>query len=381
MPTGNAGAAFMRNLPASDYVISDAAFDNQTEKNVVPMQPIPFQGLGAPVIPVRIPNNGLLSNLRFIFEGSLVIGASGTCTSGFQWPWNIIKKLTLNANGSTSLKSCEGLDLRMRRQRIYRNPREQVVSCVNTDTVGSVAQAGAVGDSRPGVIATGTYAITLEWKLPIVHNDETLTGLLFAQSDQNQLAFHLQPASASDLFTLAGGSTATLTGTFYPTYEFFDIPIDPGDGKGRVIVPSLAWLHGILTSDVYFSNTGEVSSPIIRTDGRLLVYSSYFANGSAAVIAPQTLAMIKWQYGGNRAPRTFKPVKHLLAKQQEDYNGLLSPGYMVLDNEVDNPIRDATYPKGISEFTFIADIPNGTSLDPQAHLHYCEETLFTGAAG
>jgi hypothetical protein len=380
MPVGLGGAAFMRNLPqAGGYTVNDEFFQRETERNDVPLAPITYTGLGGASMQARIPNNGLLTGINLLFVGSLVTTtATGTVVSGYQWPWNVLKKVTLNANGQTSLISAEGMDLRVRRQRLYRNPREELSSAVGTDTVGTVQQTGAVGNPLPGTIAAGTYAITLEWSIPIVHDDESLVGALYAQSDQNYLTFTMVPAQATDLFAITGTATAALTGTIYPTVTFFDIPIAGNGQQNSVVIPNLAWLHGYLSADNQYSNTGTVKTPFIRTDGQLLSFCFYLDNGGAAQIAPTTLNEVRFVYGGNRKPRVFNPVLQLLSKNVKDYNGLLKPGYMAFDFEIDNPARDLVYPKGVSELAVEVEIPTGTTINANARIHFVEETLFSG---
>ena len=108
------------------------------------------------------------------------------------------------------------MDLRARKQRIYRNPRDPVTSAPASDTAASSAPlnaASSVGDPVPGVIANGTYSVQLAYDIPITHDDYNLIGALYAQSDSNAFFWRFEAAAAADLFTLAGGTTATLTGT------------------------------------------------------------------------------------------------------------------------------------------------------------------------
>jgi hypothetical protein len=377
--TGAQGAAFMHNLPPEgEYVMDSDLFFQETERNDVPQQVANFTGLGGGAIDQRVSNVGVLAKIRLVFTGSLVVTTpTGTCTSTYQWPWNLLKRFTLNANGQTSLCSCEGMDLRARRQRYFRNPRDPVSS------IGSNAGTTTDGivDPNPSVIAAGTYPIVLVWDVPIVHDDYTLTGGLFAQSDQIYLSWRFVPAAVSDLFTLTGGATAAVTGSIASTLTFYDIPFydDPKAGR-KVLIPDLQWLHGYLSSDAYFSNTGDVKTPFIRTAGQLLSYSAYLDNGGAAVIDPSALSELRFEYGGNRRPRNYNPPATLLEKNASDYNGRVLPkaGYIVLDFEVDNPRRDLVYPKGVTELLLASVIPSSITLNPNSHVHFVEETLFAG---
>lgn len=337
----------------------------------VPQEQRAFTGLGGAPIDQRISNVGVLASIRLVLKLSLVVAGGGTCTATYQWPWNVIKRFTLNANGQTSLVSAEGLDLRARRQRVFRNPREEVSTAPATDTT--------TGNPAPGVIANGTYSIVLVYDVPIVHDMYTLSGALFAQSDQTYLNWRLQPAATAEVLTLAGGSTATLTGTVHSTLTFFDIPFADVQGKGRlVLIPDLSWLHGYLASDAPFANNGEVKTPFIRTAGQLISYSAYVDNGGAAQIDPLALDEIRFEYGGNRRPRTYSPTEQLVEKMGQDFNGRIKPGYIVLDFEVDAPQRDIVYPKGITELLLAIKIPAATTINPNAHVHFVEETMFAG---
>jgi hypothetical protein len=370
--TGLSGAAFMHNLPPEGtYLANTDLFFRETERNDVPQEQKAFTGLGGAPIDLRVSNVGILGKIRLIFVGSAVVAGGGSVTALYSWPWNILKSFTLNANGQTALISCEGLDLRARRQRIYRNPRDGVSTAPATDAT--------TRDPAPGVIANGTYPIVLAYDIPIVHDDYTLTGALFAQSDQTYLSWRVTPAAASEVATLAGGSTLAVTGTIHSTLTFFDVPFADTDKGRQVLIPDLSWLHGYLSADAPFANTGDVSTPFIRTAGQLISYSMYLANGGAAQIAPSALDEIRFEYGGNRRPRTYTPPTQLLEKNVQDYNGLIQPGYSILDFEVDNPARDLVYPKGVTELKSVAKVPAATTVLAGSKVHFVEETLFSGA--
>jgi hypothetical protein len=372
---GIGGASFLRNLPAQGaYAVNEAAFNAETERNDVALQPVNFTGLGGAPMDLRIPNNGILTNVRLVFDGTLTVSATGTTTSGYQFPWNAPWKLvTLNANGQTSLISAEGMDLRMRRQRIWRNPKDDI-------TISPAIVAGSA-DPAPAAIASGAQRVRITVDIPIVHDDSTLIGALFAQSDQNNLSVRISPAAVTDLFTLAGGAPApTFTGTIAATATFYDIPMMPVNGVDQVIVPNLAWLHGYLAGDYQYANTGNVRAPFIRTAGQLLAYGFYIDNGGQTQIDVGGAAVteVRFGYGGNRKPRVLNPPAVGLEKQGRDYNGLLRPGWWLWDFEIDNPQRDLVYPKGVTELAVEVNIAQGTTINANARIHFVEDTLFTG---
>lgn len=371
--TGMDGAAFMHNLPPEgSYVMDSDLFFSQTERNDVPQGVAAFPGLGGAPFDTRLSNVGVLANVRIIFEGSLVVTTpTGTCTATYQWPHNVMKRFSLSANGQTSLLSAEGMDLRARNQRVYRNPR---------DPITAAPQINEFGDPQAGAITAGTYPVYLVWDVPIVHDMYTLTGALFAQSDQIYLSWRFTPAAVAELFSLTGTATATLTGSIKSTTTFFDVPYADSNQGRKVLIPDLQWLHGFVSSDLNFANTSDVKAPFIRTSGELLAYYAYLDNGGAATISPSALTNIRFEYGGNRKPRVHEPPQTLLYKNILDYNGLILPkaGYSIFDFESDNPSRDLVFPKGVTELQAVYNIPAGTALNANAHVHFVEEALFAG---
>jgi hypothetical protein len=370
--TGRGGMSFAHNLPAAgSYLMNPAEFAKWTERNDMPLENRDLTGLGASPIQQRISNVGIMSGLRLIFKGSLVVSGAGTVASTYQWPYNLIKRYQLNVNGSTGIQSCEGLDLRVRHQRIYRNPRDTITT--------APAIAATTGDPSPGTIANGTYPIVIVWDIPVPHDNFTLVGSIYAQSDQTYLSQQITPGALAELFSASGGSTAVLTGTFSTEMTFYDIPTVNYQQGQKVVLPDLRWLHGYFATDQAFANTGEVTFPMIRAAGQLLTYAIYLDNGGAAQIALTVLSALRFQYGGNRQPRNYRPVEQLLWENQHNYNGLLQPGYAMLDFEADAPERDLVYPKGVTEIGVVATIPTGTTINANAHGHFVEETLFAGA--
>lgn len=373
-PVGASGLGFQHNLPEpGTFVENSDLFFRSTERNDIPAQGVPYPGLGGGGVDVRIPQVGVLASIRIIAKLTLVVSGAGTITSTYQWPWNALKRVALNVNGQTGIIGAQGLDIRARRQRVYRNPREEVTSIASNAGIDS-----ATGNPAPGVIANGTYAVNLVYDIPITHDDYNLVGALYAQSDSNAFFWRFEAASLAELFTAAGGSTATLTGTLYWTYTVYDIPAaDSSDGR-KILLPNMSWLHGFLGYDQPYANTGEVQVALIRTAGQLLATYLYMDNGGAAQHDPLAMTEIRQQYGGNRRSRVFNPPDQLIEKNVHDYNGRIKPGYVVLDNEVDNPVRDLIYPKGVTELAIVVTIPAGTTINANARAHAVEETMFPG---
>lgn len=373
--TGMDGAAFMHNLPPEGaYVMDTDMFFQQTERNDVPQSSTPYPGFGGTNIDKQISNTGVLAGIKVIVEGKLKVsgvGGGGTVTATQQWPWNLMGQFNLSANGQTSLLSAQGQDIRARRQRVFRNPKDPISTAPSMDER---------GDPEAKAIANGEYPVFLMYEIPVIHDWYTLTGALYAQSDQIYLSWHFVPPAESDLFTKTGEGKVEFSGTVRSTNTFFDVPFADTEKGRKVLVPDLQWLHGFVSSDQFFSNQGEVPSPLIRTSGQLLAYYFRVDNGAAASIDPTSLSAIRFEYGGNRKPRVYEPPHVLLGKNVDDYNGRILPkaGYAVLDFEADNPTRDIVYPKGVTELKTVVVVPTGVEVKSNARIHFVEEALFAG---
>jgi hypothetical protein len=374
MPTGASGAAFMSNLPpAGTFAMNTEVFSKNTERNDVPQKTETYPGFGATAIDVPIAKVGILSGCQIAISGTIKTGASGTVTPTFRWPWGLLRRIGLTANGQTSLISPSGLDVRARHSRVYRNPRDPITVAPSVDGYGDPTLAA--------LSASTEYSVFCIYELPIVHDWYSLTGSLFMQSDQTYAALHLEMPSLEELFTVAGGGTVEFKNAKIDiTTTTFDVPFATTSNGQVMLVPNLEWLHGFITNEKQYSNTGDVEVPLVRVSGELLALYLYAQNGRNAIIKPATWERFRMEYGANRTPRNFKPVQMLLQKNADDYNGLLLPevGYVCLDFEADNPSRDLVFPKGVTELKVVPTISVSVSLNANSAIQFAEEALFAG---
>lgn len=375
MPTGMDGAAFMSNLPPEGtYAMNTQVFSENTERNDVPQKTEEYPGFGAAAIDIPLAKVGVLSGVQIAVEATIKTGgAAGTITPTFRWPWGLIKKGAVTANGQTSLIAPSGLDMRARHSRIFRNPRDPITSAPSVD---------GFGDPTLAALERGKeFSVFMIYEVPIVHDWYTITGSLFMQSDQTYAALHLEFPALEELFTLTETATVELVKPkINVTTTTFDVPF-ANTSKGRVLlVPDLQWLHGFISNDKAYANNGDVEIPLVRVSGELLAVYTYLQNGKGSIIKPSTLEAFRMEYGANRIPRNYKPVQHLLYKNADDYNGLVMPecGYMVLDFEADNPSRDLVFPKGVTELKIVPTVKASVEIKANSVAHFAEEALFAG---
>lgn len=375
-------AVFMNNVPApGSYAINQQSFNLLTRRNDVPGPTNEWPGWGGR-IEQRVANVGVLTNIRLFVELEATVSGTGTVTSKWNWPHGLIKNVSLNANGGTSLIKCNGLDLRARRQRLFRTPYEGLETAPGMDTTATISAAAPyrpVGQVFPGTIANGKYTITLVVDLPIVHDAVSLTGALFAQSDQNYLNWVIETAQEGDTLTVGTGSTVVLKGNIRMESTFYQIPSQDANNGRIVILPeAVKWLHEFVSVDKPFSNQGAVQVPLPRSNGQLLAVYQYIENGTAGQISPLSLEKIEWLFGTNIVPRNMYP-QMLLEENQRLYNGFITPGYYVLDFEAENWQREGVYPRGLSELEIRPVIPSSITVQSIAKVHTVQETLTTGS--
>lgn len=375
MPTGMDGAAFMSNLPPEGtYAMNTQVFSENTERNDVPQKTEEYPGFGGTAIDIPIAKVGVLSGIQIAVEATLKTGgAAGTITPTFRWPWGLIKKGAVTANGQTSLIAPSGLDMRARHSRVFRNPRDPITSAPSVNEF---------GDPTLATIARGQeFSVFMIYEVPIVHDWFSLTGSLFMQSDQTYAALHLEMPSLAELFTLTESATVELKNAkINVTTTTFDVPFANTQNGRVLLVPDLQWLHGFISNDKAYANNGDVEIPLVRVSGELLAVYTYLQNGPGSIIKPSTLEAFRMEYGANRIPRNYKPVQHLLYKNADDYNGLIMPecGYVCLDFEADNPSRDLVFPKGVTELKIVPTVKSSVSINANSVAHFAEEALFAG---
>ncbi len=378
MPLGAQGAAFFQNSPLNNsFITNTAEWARLTQKNIAPLPAVQFTGFGGSVVQVPFPDSGLGAWLRLQFEGTLTVATAAMVTTDL-WPWGLVGNAALAVNGQTQLISCNGLDLRAHRNRLYRNPVEQVGSAAGTDS-----KLNPISGTS---LAIGTYDISLSFDIPICHDLQTLVGLIYLQTSQNDFGINITPGQVANLLTGAG--TATLTGTFYPELTFFDIPEIQGSGQqaGGPLLPSMAWLHSLQSKDTPQVGTGAMDTPLGKYPGQLLCLYNYVTNGTPGSHVPVLTGYdgLQLQYGLNRAPMvwvgpTGQGLLSLLDENQADYNGLIGPEYFILDFEKDDPARDAVYPVGLNGFQLVPYITAADALAAGSKVHVVSEILYSAS--
>lgn len=370
MATGAGGVNFLSNLPADRFRMDPALFNESTERQDIPQATTSWGGFGS-AIQIRLQNVGVVSLVKLYCELTYKTGATAPTGLNPGFPYSIVKRVSFNANGQTSLIQARGTTLRARRNRIYRNPAESVEAITTS------------------LAASTSYTQTFILDVPIAHDSYTNLGSILAQNPATYLSLEILFASESEVFQGSPTAMTSISGSVYATLTTFAVgQTTVGNQQGVTILPDLTVFHGLLDNTFPFASTGIVQAPLIRTAGQLVNYAMSIYNGTEATnkipqIEPKSLSEIAFKYGGNRQPRVYTPVGMLLDENQQNYNGLIEIGpsgkkltYTYLDFEVSNASRDLFVPEALVELQAQIQIPTSVTVNSGAYILYVEESLY-----
>lgn len=363
MPLGT-GAETLQHIPAQPFVLDPGLFFQMTRQNVItPGGAISDPGAGQKFARSLL-QAGIVSKLRLVFDGSLVV-AGGASTTSDEWPYALLDDFRLSANGQSDLFSCDGVDLHV--LRFARYPAYEDGLDVFPGTVGG-------GNS----VANGTYAVTLTWEVPIAMDDTSLVAALYAQSAATNLVVSVQRALNARLFSTIGGTVA-ITGNWYIQEHLFEIPFDD---KGNMVLPDVTKLHGFNSIDTPFTAVGDVRTSLIRSAGQLarmfVTARSSATNRLSALYsaaASRKLDKVTLEYGGNQRPLVFQPAGTLIAINNQHYHQPLPYDRLALDFVRENPPRDAVLMQGLTELAATLTVNAGVTVSA-GKVRLSQETLY-----
>lgn len=358
----------LTNVPSIPFIPNPPQFDASTQRNhhvQIPQLADPGDGLSTPT--VNIAQAGIVSGIWVHFTGTLTTTlGGGTATTKDAWPYGLLSTIDFSANFQSNIVHATGLDLFI--HRFISNP--------SLPTTGIDAMGAGLGKGK--TIAGGATPIHLSWFLPVAADKATLIGSIYAQSAQNLLTLQLRRAPLADLITFAGGATAALAGNFSVAVDFFDIPRDPQ--SGAVVTPDLRRVHGLNYFDMPVGATGLIKVPLIPVNGNLmrLFLSLRSPSGSFSPLpsAGSGWTQVDLHYGANRNPQAWD-LASLVARNAENYGGVVPYDYVVLDFMRENPVRDAVLMNGVTDLAVNLAIASGTAIPANTVAHVVQETLYS----
>lgn len=355
------GGDTLQVLPDVQFVTDPSAFMQRTEPRIYRHRTVATPGAGSDV-KVELPQAGIISMVRLTFDGTATV-ATASVSGTNEWPYGLLSSLKLSVNGQTEIVSVEGEDLHALRY-ISRPSFEDA-----TDQF-----PGAVGGG--GTISVATHDLYLTYTVPLAMDPVTLVGSLYAQSPSTLLELTISQAADADLVDTP--ANLTIAGDWIVEVESYEVP----KVEGVLVVPDLSRIHAINSVRTSITNTGENRLELIRSSGQLarLLISGERSDGNPLSAHPSTadaskVDKLSFEYGSQQRPLRWDPASTLVAKNNEDYGGVVPYDRLVIDTVRHNVVRDAIYLQGLTEAAIVPDI-NGSVTLSGAFVRLVQETLF-----
>lgn len=363
-----AGAVYVRNLPApGTWTLDPVKFAALTSRNRKPYATEAWPGYSSKVS-FRVDKVGVVGRVFVEFDGSLAPGAM-TPTVEPNYPYGIISRLRVTANGISNLFYCDGWDLRAleRVRRGFFFDREQ--------THALPTGGGA------------TLDLYLAWEVPLAFDTESLIGAIFAQTEENELTIEIETPASADIWTT---NAPTVTGNFRIVVEYFSLPTEETQDGRKVVIPDIRQLHGFVAKDEAITGTGEHTANLMRTGGILTRVLQRADNAFPDVGQLDIAAYVsqhKFRYGGNVIPLEV-PGRLLRHLNEVDYGDRMLPAvdvptgtaarYLVDDFVKANAIRDVIHLLGVTEPQLLNQIDSGATINAGADMHTVQEHMVAG---
>lgn len=360
-----AGAVYARNLPAPNtYEIDPVNFAVLTSRNRKTYGALNWPGFQAKT-QQRIDKVGIVSKVWIVGAIVLTPGAM-TPTVRNTYPWNLIQRVKISANGIANLFYCDGLDLRAL-ERVRRG------FFFDREAVFALPTGGGAAVTVHGV-----------WEIPVAF-DESLVGAIFAQTEDNELTVEIETPASADVFAT---NAPAVSGTFQVVVEYFSLPYRDSKEGRKVVLPDIRQLHGFVAKDDAVTGTGEHTVNLMRTGGILTRVlqrwdNAYSTQGPGQDDPATVIANHKFRYGSNVIP-TDLSGRLLKRLNEADYGDKPIPvadllsgnvNYLVDDLVKANSIRDVIHLLGVTEPQLLNQIAAGTTVNAGAVMHTVQEHM------
>ncbi len=391
MARQQAGPLVMQGQAVPAGIVDAREFFRRTQRNIVPTRSTGFAGLGSRD-DVKLLEVGIISGLVVKFSGTLTLTpGAGTIASTARWPYDLLSNILVSANGQSNLINCSGaklkaLEIMSRGDLTDRGVSQNIggASPGTARTQGTLSKASeswGVGSNVTG-LGAGTPAVELEWFVPVAHDQLTLIGALFAQTSSTDLTVRAQWAATAELFTLTGGATATLAGSYVVEAIVYQIP----ETDAGIIVPPMDAFHQVIQS-----RQGGIANleNEIRLAGQgvgrqlLRLYGQTF-NGTVGVPLPvnnTNYGQFVLRYGGNEQPEVWTDAQTFRYQGERVTNCDLGAfhGFWLFDFASEHAVRDSIDMGAASELRFAFFIPNAVVLTGAA-CEYVQESMIGAPA-
>jgi hypothetical protein len=343
----------------STSVDANTFFANTRRKRFSEKSISQFAGLGQSD-QFTIKQSGIIAALDIHFTASVVVALnSGTVATTSRWPYDLLKKVILSANGTTNLVSCSGAKLAAYRFIQEPNLNDRGIAqgiggaspgaVTNQGTLSLNSESWGLGQNVTAIPA-GTYDVELYFRVPLAADLVKLLGAVFGQTQATSLNVELDYETQGNLFTTTGSPTITFNNASVLCEGIvFSIPYGP---DGNIVIPNLSAYHKFIQYNDFAVGAGAYGSTLVGQGvGQLLERVIWqLWNGSPSAPVPITSAnfgQLGWQYGGDQTPETYNSngvqKGHMLRFWMEDLysTDLGAAGFASLDFASQWLMRDA----------------------------------------
>jgi hypothetical protein len=315
-PIAQGSAAFAPNT-----VVNPAAFyANTRRQRYAAAGRTAIKGIGSQDI-ITLQQSGIVAALEVRIVGSVVLGGTiGTTTASYDWPYNLLKQITVSANGVSNLYQTRGLANRA--YEMITNPKlsdrgvGRTWSGGTTDaaTQGSLSLSsedwGTSSTNRlapnTNAAATGTYTVDMTFIVPIAADQVSLVGSVYAQSQATNLTLTLQYGTQAELLSAVGAS-ATVSWSAL-NYEVTALTYSIPNVGGQFVIPDLSQLHAVTETQAtgIGSGTNSIALPGVGV-GRLLMrmFANVYSSSAPLAVTDANFSRLGYRYGGNIVPEEY----------------------------------------------------------------------------
>lgn len=239
------------------------AFIEATRQNILPLTTLPYEaGREASYDISRV---GFLATVKLRFKGTAncTHATKTTFTKAAGAPFNLASRIKLLLNNGVAIWDTSGVGAYWQNLLNRRNNRmDEIITGSKVFAFGNtVSSTGADND------------ICFSFDLNVSINDRDMIGLLLLQNNQVVATVKVDNAAASVLMT-DSDVTTTLTGNWYISIEYFDVPSNTADW------PVLSSVHQVLEDQSPITATGANRFVIPRGNTYMRLINGIMLNGA-----------------------------------------------------------------------------------------------------
>lgn len=380
----------LQGIPAPNVVVNPSLFYAATKRErFLQKGRTAFSGLGA-VEPIELRQAGIVSALEVRVSGTITVGTADVTSFSREWPFNLVKRFKLSANGQSNLIDARGLTIRahefITNAKLSDQGRSKYVgaTAVTDGTLALASDDWGTGTTYvlgPGHTPGGTdaYSFDITYLIPIAADPVSLIGSLFAQTTSTNLALEIEWNTEVNLLTKG---SAVMTYALF--YEVSAVAYSIPTVGGNAIVPDVTTFHQLseFRQGGLTAGENEIKLPGTGTGRKLMrVIGNIYSSSAPLAVNSTNYASFGWKYGGNVIPESWNNGATLRALNERQSGVLLGGtmwGLWLLDFASEHALRDLV-DEGMTADLRV--VPNLVSSPTSGYVQCAQETLFLAPVG